>query len=130
MQKILKLTYHGKVLSKKNSKQIIWNHRTRKPMMISNPSAKANENSMIDEFSTQTLNQYHPIEKCRIRVVIYEPNYQKRDLDNQVTSILDALVSAEVIANDSFKCVTEINAKFGGIDRSDPRAEILIKIEE
>lgn len=125
--RILKLTYHGTVLSKKNSKRIIQNPRTGKPLIVSNKSAKANEDDMIDQFSTQTLAQDDAITKCTIRIQIYEPNRQKRDLDNQATSILDALVKADVIVSDSFKCVEEVNVKYAGVDTDDPRAEIAIQ---
>lgn len=95
-------------------------------MMMSNKAAKDNENSMVDEFSIQTLDQDNPVTHCMIDIKLYEPNFQRRDLDNQATSILDALVKAEVIVDDSFKCVEELNVKFGGVDREDPRAVIVI----
>ena len=126
MSRILKLTYHGAILSKKNSKRIIRNRRTGAPMMMSDKAAKDNETSMVDEFSIQTLNQESPIAHCMIAIRIYEPNFQRRDIDNQATSILDALVKAEVIVDDSFKCVEELNVKFGGVDLGDPRAVIVI----
>lgn len=126
MSRVLKLTYHGVILSKKNSKRIIRNRRTGAPMMMSNKAAKDNENNMVDEFSIQTLNQESPIAHCMIAIRIYEPNFQRRDIDNQATSILDALAKAEVIVDDSFKCVEELNVKFGGVDREDPRAVIVI----
>lgn len=126
MAKTIELAYRGRILSKKNSKRIITNRRTGAPMMISNKAAKANENSMIDEFSKQTLDQTEPIGCCKIDILIYEPTLQRRDIDNQATSVLDALVEAEVIVDDSFKCVQELNVKFGGVDRQNPRAEIKI----
>lgn len=126
MARTLRLTYHGAIISKKNSKRIIKNRITGAPMMVSNKAAKDNENRMIDEFSVQTLEQEHPIACCIIDISIFEPNLQRRDIDNQATSILDALVRAEVIADDSFKCVQGLNVKFGGIDRKDPRAEVKI----
>lgn len=126
----IKLTYHGAVLSKKNTKQIIKNPRTGKPIIVSNKSAKANEGDMTDQFSLQTLKQAAPVEKCKISIVIYEPNWQRRDLDNQTTSILDALVKAEVIKDDSIKCVVGLSIELGGIDKNNPRAEIVITEEK
>lgn len=126
MSRVLKLTYHGTVLSKKNSKRIIRNHRTGAPMMVSNKSAKANEDSMIGEFRAQTSNQDQPFECCIVDIGIFEPNLQRRDIDNQATSILDALVQAGVIVDDGFKCVQGMIVRFEGIDRKDPRAEIKI----
>lgn len=95
-------------------------------MMVSNKAAKNNENDMISQFCSQTLGQAEPIEKCKVKILIYEPNRQRRDLDNQATSILDALVGAEVIKDDSFKCVVLIETQFAGVDKENPRAEIAI----
>lgn len=126
--KKIELTYHGMVISKKNTKRIIRNTKTGKLMMISNKAALVNEHDMIDQFSIQTLKQKKPVTKCKVEIVIYEPNLQRRDLDNQATSILDALVGAEVIADDSIKCVEEISTKFAGVDKDNPRAEVVIQI--
>lgn len=125
MAKEIKLTYYGRVLSKKNSKQII-RKRSGAPVIVSNPAAKANENDMVDQFSIQTIRQKKPVKRCKISVEIYQPTAQRRDLDNQLTAILDALVKAEVIADDSFKCVIEEKVRFGGIDKNEPRAIVII----
>lgn len=127
--KKIELTYHGMVISKKNTKRIIRNTKTGKPMMISNKAALANEHDMIDQFSVQTLKQKKPVAKCKVEIVIYEPNLQRRDLDNQATSILDALTRSEVIKDDSIKCVKELNVRLGGIDRENPKAIITITEE-
>ncbi len=128
--KKIELTYYGMVISKKNTKRIIRNAKTGKPMMISNKAALANEHDMINQFSVQTLAQDKPIGKCKISIVIYEPNLQRRDLDNQATSILDALTRSEVIKDDSIKCVKELNVRLGGIDRENPKAIITITEEK
>lgn len=130
MTKEVKLIYYGPVLSKKNSKRIIRNRRTGTPMMVSNQAAKANENDMVNQFSIQTLRQRKPIEKCKVSIVIYEPNLQRRDLDNQATSILDALTKSEVIKDDSIKCITELNVRLGGIDKKEPKAVVTITEEK
>lgn len=126
MPKELQLVHRGVVLSKKNSKRIIRNPRTGKPMVASNKAVKDNEHNMTDEFSIQTLGQAKPIACCAVSIKIFEPNCQRRDIDNQATSILDALVKAQVIADDSYKCVQELNVRFEGVDRENPRAEIRI----
>lgn len=130
MTKEVKLIYYGSVLSKKNSKRIIRNRRTGTPMMVSNQAAKANENDMVNQFSIQTLRQEKPIEKCKVSIVIYEPNLQRRDLDNQATSILDALTKSEVIKDDSIKCITELSVRLGGIDKKEPKAVVTITEEK
>lgn len=126
MTEKLRLVYRGKVLSKKNSKRIIRNPRSGKPMLVSNKSARTNEDDMINQFGAQTLDQNDPIKECTIRIVMWEPNWQRRDLDNQTSAILDALVGAKVIEDDHFVCVKGVCTEFGGVDKDNPRAEIEI----
>lgn len=127
---MLKLTYSGRVLSKKNSKNIIRNPRTGKPLVMSNPAARANEEDMVKQFSAQKCGLKLPVENCSVNILIYEPNWQKRDLDNQATAILDALVLAGILVDDSIKCVKTLTVSFGGVDNDNPRAEILIEEEK
>lgn len=61
---------------------------------------------------------------------MYEPNFVLRDLDNQATSILDALVRAGIIENDNFRHVIGYTVGLAGIDKSNPRAIIHIDHEE
>lgn len=125
-KKSVELIYNGVVLSKKNSKRIIRNPRTGKPLVISNPSAKKNEDSMVKAFKKQSEYLELPLKKCWVKVNIFEPNWTRRDLDNQVTSILDALVKAEVLKDDGIKNVVGIKVSFGGVDATNPRAEITL----
>lgn len=128
MSRKLKLVYYGRVLSKKNSKQIV-RKRSGVPVLVSNPAAKANETDMVEQFVKQA-NLAAPIRRCTVSIIIYEPDFQRRDLDNQATSILDALTGAKVIADDSFKCVRKISTSFAGIDRESPRALVTIVEEQ
>ncbi|MBQ2672607.1 RusA family crossover junction endodeoxyribonuclease [Candidatus Saccharibacteria bacterium] len=133
------LMYHGVIYSKKNSKRIITNHRTRRPMIVSSERAKAMEQNMASQFSAQFNEIYRnyylhpqPVETCqgkplKVSVFIWEKDRTRRDLDNQATSILDALVEAGVIADDSVKVVQELNVRMMGIDKFDPHA--LVEIE-
>ena len=59
-------------------------------------------------------------------VEVWNKDNRKHDLDNQVSTILDALVKAGVIPDDSQTTVQKITAEYKGIDKDDPRAEITI----
>lgn len=127
------LTYSGTVTAKKNSKQIIFNRRTHRPMLISNHRAKKQEGDMAWEFLMQakeggwdcggdrTNNAYH------ITIKIWNKDRRRRDLDNQATAILDALTNAQIIPDDSVDYVPRLNVEYQGIDRENPRAEVKIK---
>lgn len=139
----LKLVYEGQVLAKKNNKKIIINRRTGKPQPISNDKVRLQEIAMENQFREQAIAagwQFYYInhnnhrkreraypERFAIEITVYEQDKRRRDLDNQATAILDALVLAQVIPDDSTEWVTSEKTTFGGIDRINPRAEIMIE---
>lgn len=131
---MLTLVYHGIIYSKKNSKRIITNRRTGKPQIVSNRNAKEQEWLMALGFRRQALMQngcmYDERSVCELKfdinVAMWQPDERKRDLDNQLTSILDGLVAAGVIPDDSNKYVTRLKVTNMGVDKKDPRAEIYI----
>lgn len=142
MTREFELTYRGVVHSKKNSKQII-KDATGRPRIISNAKAREMEHDMISQFHYQMplvgldreifMTQTERILECKehartykVEAIIWNPNNIRRDLDNQITSLLDGLVSAGVLPDDCSTIVTSITANYGGVDRINPRAEIRI----
>lgn len=129
------LKYHGVIFSKKNSKRIITDSRTGKPRITSNDRAKEQEMSMAWAFRNQGVNggwffseepkQYEG-RKFVINVSIWQKNRVRRDLDNQLTAILDGLVAGRVLPDDSNKFIKAICVVDSGVDKEDPRAEIEI----
>jgi len=129
MKSIVKLTYHGVIYSKKNNKRIVTNKYTQKPIIVSSVRAKSNEWNMADEFKAQALEaRWQPEEGARyvVRIKIWEKDRTRRDLDNQATSILDALVLAGIIPDDSVSCVVKLSVAYMGIDKYDPHADIIV----
>lgn len=135
----MKLVYNGLVRAKKNSKQIAVDHSGR-PFIMSNKDVQAMERDMVEQFQLQMppemlgMNQTERILKAKkegktyeVMVTIFNPNKIRRDLDNQLTSVLDGLVRAGALPDDCASLLTSIHAKFGGVDRQYPRAEIEIK---
>lgn len=124
-------TYLGQVTSKKNNKVIAINRRTGRPFVRMNDLAKAQEREMIAVFKDDFLMQQMKrewFEGRRIEVVVevWNKDARKHDLDNQLSTILDALTKAQVIPDDSQLTVTKVTAEYKGIDKEDPRAEITV----
>jgi len=78
------------------------------------------------------LRQLHPVEPpCKLTYTIYYPTKREFDIDN-IGSIVgkfthDALIEAGIIEDDNYKCVAHINYVFGGIDKDNPRCEVVIE---
>lgn len=127
------LIYKGVVTAKKNSKQIVFNRRTGRPMLVSNRRAKKQEGDMTWSFFIQAKENGWPCGEERensvfhIAIKIWNKDRRRRDLDNQATAILDALTGAQVIPDDSVDFVPKLNVEYKGIDRENPRAEVTIK---
>jgi Holliday junction resolvase RusA-like endonuclease len=132
IQRNIGLVWHGTVVAKKNSKRMITNPRTGKPMPISNERAKMQEEDMAWDFSVEARKRnWQPREGARYHVFIhiYTPDWHRRDLDNMATAILDALVLGGIIPDDNIKYVFDLHVTFMGVDKEDPRAEIEVAQE-
>lgn len=140
--KLLRLVYEGTVLSKKNR-----HITTRQGYVVPDAKAKANEADMVNQFITQLKKQggtriftqtraemlIEANQKnihYRIKMRIFNETNRRRDLDNQATSILDALTKSGAIVDDCARYLTAFSVEYGGIDKDRPRAEIVIEVKE
>ena len=69
--------------------------------------------------------------KISMTYYIYYPNNRVIDLDNigsiSAKFFQDALVSYGKIIDDNYKFITDIKFEFGGVDKDNPRVDVLIK---
>lgn len=115
----LHLIIKGIIPSKKNSKKIVgWGKKAR---LITDPK--------IQQWTENVQNSLVGLPKIsgaiKMEVVIYNPDYRKRDLDNQLCTINDT-IKGILIDEDDGKTLQDIHIKWGGIDKENPRAEISI----
>ncbi len=70
-----------------------------------------------------------PYERCSVEITIYAPDRRASDLTNKAESIMDLLVDTGVVSDDNWFVCDPILLKFGGVDKTNPRAEIIIDYE-
>ena len=100
----MKLTLTGNIPSKKNSRI---NTRTGKSF----PSVDYQrwQNDAIWQVVAQKIQWFR--EPVRLDVVLFFGKRGRADMDNKLSSILDMLVKAEVLLDDSWEYVPEISLK-------------------
>ncbi len=117
----IKVIIKGVIPSKKNSKKVIPDWRRHRVRLITSPD--------IQEWEKTVQNGLMGMGKIdgpvKMEVVIFNPDYRKRDLDNQLCSINDA-IKGVLIEEDDGKVLQDIHIRWGGVDKNNPRAEITI----
>lgn len=68
---------------------------------------------------------------CKVTYTIYYPTKRVFDIDN-IGAVVnkfthDALVELDILEDDNYNFVYEIKYKFGGVDKENPRCEVLIE---
>ena len=138
----IELVYHGAVLSKKN-RHIV----SKQGSIIPDKKARANENDIICQFTDQlkkmkivdafVMTKQEQIMRAqshdaryKLAFLVYRANEIRRDLDNQLNTLLDALVASFAIPDDSCKFVKQIIIADKGVDKQNPRVEVEITISE
>lgn len=68
-----------------------------------------------------------PLFACAsVEITIFAPTARAGDLTNKAESVMDLLVDAKILRDDDWHVVPELILKFGGVDRTNPRAEVLL----
>lgn len=119
----MKLILKGNVPSQKNSKQIFRNRATGKPFITSSVLVKQWQTNCLWQ-----LKGIKPIEKypvCVNLLFFYDSN-RRHDLDNGAAGVMDILVKAGILEDDSTKYVQKLCLTYGGVDKNNPRVEIYI----
>lgn len=128
---VFETDFYGQVTAKKNSKVISVNQRTGRYFIRSNDRAKLQEAEMVQNFTYDLAYYKRKPEdfegkRIEVKVEIWNQDERKHDLDGQMATILDALVKAHVLPDDSQHSVVKEVAEYKGVDRQDPRAFITV----
>ncbi len=116
------ITLLGQTPSQKNSKQMALNRATGKLFPVSNPIVKAWQKDVAKQ-----LLQFSGMAdgKVCISYQFYCLVFLRRDIDNLIASVNDALVHAGLIKDDSWQWLSLGHAD-AELDRQNPRCELTI----
>nr|DAH71999.1 MAG TPA: Endodeoxyribonuclease RusA [Caudoviricetes sp.] len=113
--------------SKKNSQQIIYNPRTKRPMIIQSKLYANFERECGLYLKGYKSNIDYSI---NLKIDFYVPDKRRRDIVNYIEAIQDILVKYEVIKDDNYNIIESLDGTRMHIDKENPRVEIEItKIE-
>lgn len=116
------LVINGQTPSQKNSKNILVNRKTGRPFISSNERVKSWQASAKLELTAQN---WRVTGRVKAYYHFYVKDNVRRDLDNMIASVNDALQAAGVVEDDCWQ-VLSIGGAHAEIDRDDPRAVITL----
>jgi Holliday junction resolvase RusA-like endonuclease len=116
------ITLPGRVPSKKNSKRIIF--AGGRPRLISSEQFLAWHEEMM--LRVRRYRPKTPIERASVMITFFAENRRRFDLTNAAESVMDLLVDAEILADDSWSVVPELVLKFGGVEAKKARTQVRI----
>lgn len=124
MEGCRKVTISGSVPPKKNARNLF----VRGGRIVNVPSPRYKE---WETASLWQLKGTKPVENypVALTLVFYQKDHRKRDLDNQLSSVLDTLVKAGILKGDTWQDVCPITLDCQGVEKDNPRVEIYIDEE-
>lgn len=121
---IIKIPMH--TIPKKNSQQILFNSRTKRPFIQQSERYLQFENLCgyyLGKYKDLNINK--PI---NLKCTFYVPDKRRRDLANLLESIQDILVKYGVIADDNYLIVQSVDGSRIVYEKN--KSETIIEIEE
>ena len=120
MQMNIQFAIKGRIPSKKNSRATIT--RGNKTFLIDNKNYR-----QWHKKSSLQIQEVKKLENIQgISILFYFPDNRKADLTNKAESIMDLLVDNKIIPDDCWQEIPFIGLISKGIDRENPRAEVII----
>lgn len=128
LDKIVTFQLDGRIPSKKNSKRIFVNPRTKRPII-------ASQKNYMDWHAIQSLqlnlqkSKYDlPIKKCeKITVKLFYGDLRKADNSNKVESVHDLLVDNGILEDDNWQ-VTGRTEQIPEYRKGEPGCEIILQV--
>lgn len=121
---MMKLIIPGTVPSQKNGKSVGVNPRTHRVFVTSNPRVKAWQTEVLWGLKNTKLVEWkYPVS---VTMAFAFDDRRRHDLDNCASTVLDVLVKAKILEDDSYAYVCPLTLDFIGIEKGDARVEVFI----
>lgn len=117
----LHLTVKGRIPSKKNSRNLF--RRGGKLFNIPSKDYAAWHKLALLQIKIPKERTLVP---SMVTLSFWAPDKRTSDLTNKAESIMDLLVDAKVIEDDNWWVIKEVKLQFMGVDKENPRCEILL----
>ena len=112
-------------ITKKNSQQILINHRTGKPFIAPSRQYKRYEQTAMWYLTPKPK---APLAgRYRVATVFYMPTRRRVDLTNLMEAAHDVLVAAGILADDNNTIIVSVDGSRVLYDKANPRTEIIIQ---
>ena len=119
----MKITIPVVPRSKKNSQQIIYNPKIKRPMIIQSKLYANFERECGLYLKKYKSNIDYSI---NLKIEFYVPDKRRRDIANYIEAMQDILVKYEVLRDDNYNIVYSLDGTRMYIDKENPRVEIEI----
>lgn len=124
-KQIVEFFLKSQVPAQKNQKVMAINRRTGKPFPMTSKSVakwKSDANDLLDLLEIKGI--AGPVE---ISLNFVHKDKRKRDIDNEVSTVLDLLKNRKIIEDDNCFVLRKIVAQFDGVSKENPGVYITIK---
>lgn len=112
-------------ITKKNSQQILTNHRTGKPFISPSRQYKKYEQAAMRYLTPKPK---APLSgRYRVATVFYMPTRRKVDITNLMEAAHDLLVKGRILADDNYTIIESVDGSRVKYDKDNPRTEITIE---
>ena len=111
-------------VTKKNSQQIVYNAKTKRPFITQSKRYKDYEKDVKNHIKGQGLCISEPVE---VTAVFYRATRHNVDLTNLMEALHDVLVKYDVLADDGWKIIRSVDGSRVEFDKDNPRTEVTIR---
>lgn len=119
----MEITISKQVPAQKNDKKMAFNRRTGKPFPVTSKAVKE-----WQEHAAGELAQYKGQAEGKVSIdyLFFVKDLRRRDTDNMVCTVNDALRKAGLVDDDDWTRL-RINSADAELDRDNPRVELIIE---